>query len=91
MSETRTPSASQTQPQAQLPAQDTELTPEQKELLDAMNNLIMSAQELSYVVALLPNELVDRYQELRELVDAAKSVVRATWNFYKIIKRRARR
>jgi len=91
VSETRAPSAPQVQAQTQLPAQDVELTPEQKELLDAMNNLIMSAQELSYVVALLPNELVDRYPELKELVDAARSVVRATWHFYKIIKRRARR
>jgi len=65
-----------------------ELTPEQREILDAMNSLIMAAQELSYALALLPNELVESHQELRELVDAARSVVKATWRFHKLIKGR---
>jgi len=68
-----------------------ELSPEQKEFLDAMNNLILSAQELSYAVALLPNELIEKHTELRELVESARSVVRATWRFHKLIKQRMRR
>jgi len=68
-----------------------ELTPEQKEFLEAMNSLILSAQELSYAVALLPNELVEQHQELKELVESARNVVRATWKFHKLIKQRTRR
>ena len=75
------------QQQVQAPVQP-ELTPEQREILDAMNSLIMAAQELSYALALLPNELVESHQELRELVDAARSVVKATWRFHKLIKGR---
>lgn len=70
------------------PAPAPELTQEQREFLEAMNQLIMSAQELSYTVALVPNELIERHQELRELVDAARNVVRATWHFHKLVKRR---
>jgi len=69
----------------------TELSPEQREFLDAMNNLILSAQELSYALALLPNELVETHQELKELVESARSVVRATWRFHKLIKHRVGR
>ena len=68
-----------------------ELTPEQREFLDAMNNLIMSAQELSYALALLPNELIQKHPELQELVESARNVVRATWMFHKLVKRRARK
>jgi len=68
-----------------------QLTPEQKEFLDAMNSLIMSAQELSYAVALLPNELIEKHPELKELVESARNVVRATWRFHKLIKQRMRR
>jgi len=78
----------------QAPAQQQqapELTPEQREILEAMNGLIMAAQELSYAVALLPNELVEKHPELRELVDAARNVVRATWRFHKLIRSRVGR
>jgi len=70
------------------PAPAPELTQEQREFLDAMNQLILSAQELSYTVALVPNDLIEKHQELRELVDAARNVVRATWHFHKLVKRR---
>ncbi len=68
-----------------------EIPPEQKEILDAMNELLMSAQELSYTVALVPNDLVEENEELQDLVNAAKNVVRATYKFYKIVKRRGRK
>jgi len=91
--------APKTESPEQLPTQPTEtptevkpeLTKEQKEFLDAMNNLILSAQELSYAVALVPNELVEQHQELKELIDSARNVVRATWHFHKLIKSRMRR
>lgn len=84
----------QTQPQPQVqpqPQPRPELTGEQRELLDAMNSLIMAAQELSYALALLPAELVEKHQELKELVEAGRSVVRATWKFHKLIKTRTSR
>jgi len=74
----------------QAPTQQ-ELTPEQRKFLDTMNNLIMSAQELSYAVALLPNELIEKHPELKELIDSAKNVVRATWQLHKLIKSRMSR
>ena len=74
----------QTQQQQQIPK-------EQKELLDAMNDLLMSAQELAYAVALVPPKLEEQHEEIRELIEAARSVVRATYKFYKIVKRRGRR
>jgi len=72
-------------------AQAPEIPPEQREFLEAMNQLILSAQELSYAVALLPNDLVETHPEIRELVDASKNVVRSVWRFHKLIKRRAGR
>ncbi|MCD6487804.1 MAG: hypothetical protein J7K21_01080 [Desulfurococcales archaeon] len=83
--------STKTQEPEQAPESTPQLTPEQKEFLDAMNNLIMSAQELSYTVALLPNDLVEQHQELKELVESARNVVRATWRFHKLIKQRMRR
>jgi len=68
-----------------------ELTPEQREFLEALNSLILSAQELSYTVALLPNELVETHSELRDLVEAARNVVRSVYRFHKLVKRRAPR
>jgi len=68
-----------------------ELTAEQKEFLDAMNNLILSAQELSYAVALLPNDLVESHPEIRDLMESAKNVVRAVYRFHKLIKKRGQR
>jgi len=75
-------------PQAAVPPVTVELTPEQREFLDALNNLILSAQELSYAVALLPNELVETHPELKDLVEAAKNVVRAVYRFHKLVRRR---
>jgi len=67
-----------------------EIPAEQKELLDTMNELLMAAQELSYTVALVPGELVEQNEELQDLINAAKGVVRATYKFYKLVKSRGR-
>jgi len=75
-------------PGAGAPVVAPELTQEQKEFLDAMNNLILSAQELAYAVALLPPELITKYPELAELVNSARNVVRAVWQFHKLVRRR---
>ncbi len=75
----------QAQPQA------TEIPKEQQELLNVMNELLMAAQELSYTVALVPNQLIEQHEELKDLVEAARNVVKATYKFYKLIKRRGRR
>jgi len=66
-----------------------DLSSEQKAFLDAMNNLIFAAQELSYTVALVPSELEEKYPELKDLIESSKNVVRATYNFHKLIKARA--
>jgi len=89
VSETTQPEQTPAQPPT--PPVAPELTPEQKEFLEALNNLILSAQELSYAVALLPNELVEAHPELRDLVEASKNVVRAVYRFHKLVKRRVAR
>jgi len=55
-----------------------------------LNDLIMSAQELSYALAVIDHDKVEGIQELKELVDTAKQVVRNVWRFHKFVKTRMR-
>jgi len=66
-----------------------QLTPEQQELLNAMNELILSVQELSYTANLIPIEIIERYQEMKDHMDSVKTVIRAAYRLHKLIKRRA--
>jgi hypothetical protein len=80
----------QQQPAAVPPAAPPALTEEQMKLLDALNELIMAAHELSFAIAVLPPEVFEKYTEIKDLVEAAKNVVRATYKFHKLVKTRGR-
>ncbi len=69
-----------------IPSKIPEMTEEQKKFLDALNELLMATQELSFAVALVPNEAVEKYSEISDLVATAKNVVRATYRLHKIVK-----
>lgn len=55
-----------------------------------MNDLILSAQELSYALAVVDQSIIERHPELKELIEAARSVVRNVWRFHKFVKTRTR-
>ncbi|MGC9012407.1 MAG: hypothetical protein ACP5VX_05580 [Thermogladius sp.] len=80
-------------PQAQqpsIPLPSPELTEEQKKVLDALNELILATHELSFAIAVLPPEVFEKYNEIKDLVEAAKNVVKATYKFHKLLKGRGR-
>jgi len=69
-------------PQIQPP----QVSEEQKKFLDALNNLIFNVQELAYAVALVPEDVVNKYPELQDLMSSAKDVIRSAYNFHKLVK-----
>lgn len=79
-------------PPAQTPSQPAtrELTPEEKQFLNSLTELVTSAQELSYALAAIDTHQFHNDPEMRELLDAAKNVVRAVWRFHKLVKTRMR-
>jgi len=82
-------------PQQAIQPAPPELPPEQKEFLDILNDLIASAQELSYQLATLDQSKLPRYpelaQELSELLESAKNVVVAVKRLHRFVRRRAPR
>jgi predicted RNA-binding protein with EMAP domain len=64
-----------------------EIPEEQKKFLNALNDLLTATQELAFTVALVPPEALEKYSEIKDLIETAKNVVRATYNFYKLVKR----
>lgn len=71
-------------------APTTQLTPEQQEFMNILNDLIMSAQELSYALAVVDQSIVEKHPELKDLLEAARSVVKNVWRFHKFVKTRVR-
>jgi len=67
-----------------------ELTEEEKAFLDALGSVVSSAQELSYVLASIDPDLLQKYSDLRELFESARNVVRSVYRFHKLIKERSR-
>jgi len=67
--------------------QQIEIPEEQKKFLEALNELLIATQELSFAVALVPQEISDKYSEIKDLTEAAKNVVKATYKLHKLVKR----
>lgn len=65
-----------------------ELTEEEKEFLNSLTDLVTAAQELSYALAAIDVELLGDNPELKELLEAARNVVRAVWKFHRLVKTR---
>jgi len=49
---------------------------------------VTAAQELSYALAALDTSSLPNSPEVEELVTAARNVVRAVWEFHKLVKTR---
>lgn len=70
--------------------QKIEIPEEQKKFLDVLNELLIATQELSFAVALVPQEVVEKYSEIKDLTESAKNVVKATYKLHKLVKRMSR-
>lgn len=75
-------------PIATAPAVRRELSEEEKRFLDSLTKLVTAAQELSYALAAIDTSSLPNSPEVEELVTAARNVVRAVWEFHKLVKTR---
>ncbi|RLE86018.1 MAG: hypothetical protein DRJ67_08150 [Thermoprotei archaeon] len=73
---------------APTPAPRRELTEEEREFLNALTNLVTAAQELSYALAAVDVETLGDSQELKEILETARNVVKAVWRFHRLVKTR---
>jgi len=67
------------------------LTPEQQEFLNAINDLIAGAQELSNEIATLDPEIVHKVPEIKDLLEAGRRVVGAVKRLHRLIRARTSR
>ncbi|RKX43469.1 MAG: hypothetical protein DRP27_08100 [Thermotogae bacterium] len=77
-----------TAPSPVTPTPKRELTEEEKAFLGALGDLVSSAQELAYALAAVDAETLGDNPELKEVIEAARSVVRAVWRFHRLVKTR---
>jgi len=68
-------------------AQAQVINEEQKKFLDALNNLIFNVQELSYALALVEGDESKYSEEIKELINAARDVIRSAYQFHKLVKK----
>jgi len=68
-----------------------QMSPEQQEFLNVINDLIAGAQELSYEMATLDPEIIHKVPEIKELIEAGKKVVLAVKKLHKLIRSRSGR
>jgi len=74
--------------QPQAPITPRVLTPDEQEFINALSNLISSAQELSYALAAVSVDEDELSEEVREILSSAREVVRAIRQFQRIVKKR---
>jgi len=65
-----------------------QITPEQRAFLEALNELISSAQELSYEMATLDPDVMRKAPEIRDLINAGRKVVVAVKKLHNLIRAR---
>jgi len=71
------------------PAQPTvTIPPEQKELMDIINELVIGAQELSFELATLPHQLIEQHPELKDWYEVSKRQVQTVKKLMKFIRSR---
>jgi len=66
-----------------------ELTEEEKEFMNALAQLVESAQELSYALAVVDETRDELSPEIKEVLATARAVVRAVWRFHRLVRKRA--
>jgi len=50
-------------------------SPEQQELMNIINELVIGAQEISFELATLPHELIEKHPELKDWYETSKRLV----------------
>ena len=64
---------------------------DQREFMDIINDMIFAIQELSFALAEVDANEIAKVDGGKELLEAAKNVVKAGSRFHKFIKKRLRR
>ena len=65
------------------------VTEEQKKFLDALNSLIFNVQGLAYTAALVPETVINQHEELKDLMNSVRDVIRSAYSFHKLVKQGA--
>jgi len=65
-----------------------QVSPEQQELMNIINELVTGAQELSYELATLPYRLIEEHPELKDWYEASRKQVMTVKKLVKFLKER---
>jgi len=65
-----------------------EMTPEEKEFMDALTNLFTTAQEFGLTLASIDTNERDLPADIRELVEQGREVARAVKSFQRLVRKR---
>jgi hypothetical protein len=84
-----------TRPPAQPPAAPAaptvparEMTPEEKEFMDALTRLFTSAQEFGLALAAIESDMNSLPADVREALELGREVAKAVKNFQRIVRKR---
>ena len=90
---TTQPIPAQQQPQqvSQQQVAQSQIGEDQREFMDIINDMIFAIQELSFALAEVDANEIAKVDGGKELLEAAKNVVKAGSRFHKFIKKRLRR
>ena len=67
-----------------------EMTPEEKEFMDALTQLFTTAQEFGLTLASLETDVVNLPPDVRECIEQGREVAKAVKRFQRLIRRRMR-
>ena len=65
-----------------------EMTPEEKEFMDALTHLFTSAQEFGLTLATIETDMNTLPQDVREALELGREVAKAVKNFQRIVRKR---
>jgi len=67
-----------------------EMTPEEKEFMDALTQLFTTAQEFGLTLASLETDIMTLPADVRECIEQGREVAKAVKRFQRLIRRRMR-
>ena len=65
-----------------------QLTPEEREFMDALTKLFTTAQEFGLTLASIETDIANLPPDIKEVVEQGREVAKAVKNFQRIIKKR---
>jgi len=65
-----------------------EMSPEQKQLMNIINELVLGAQELGFELATLPYHLIEAHPELKDWYEVSRKQVMAVKKLVKFLRER---